>query len=232
MSVNKRKKVEYKNAFDTHTTLGYTKFSDFDVSDLSYRDAAETFWYVHNYYRLSDCINLHTSYKNLCKTFGLPIRVNGLESYDSGTHKPFDCLANIDGVEYSNVYWIIFLKDRYIKNKLISDMLIIRNHGDNLHCQKMLEKYSSNSDYDHRRAMEQIGLSAQEIADRSRQFEASQRLLEAYKKDLPEPFVVKKISETTDWKVNYFKHWNKDSHHYRSEESYANTIQYYLGENK
>lgn len=83
-----------------------------------------------------------------------------------------------------------------------------------------------------RQAMEQIGLSAQEIADRSRQFEASQRLLEAYKKDLPEPFVVKKISETTDWKVNYFKHWNKDRHDYRSGESILDSIQYYLGENK
>ena len=203
MSVNKRKKVEYKNAFDTHTTLGYTKFSDFDVSDLSYRDAAETFWYEWN---LSNCMNLYTSYKNLCKTFGLPIKVNGLESYNNRTPKPFDCLASSNAVEYSNVYWIIFLKDRYIKNKPISDMLIIRNHGDNLHSQKMLEKYSSNSDY---------------------QFK-----LEAYKKDLPEPFVVKKISETTDWKVNYFKHWNKDRHDYRSGESILDSIQYYLGENK
>ena len=203
MSVNKRKKVEYKNAFDTHTTLGYTKFSDFDVSDLSYRDAAETFWYEWN---LSNCINLYTSYKNLCKTFGLPIKVNGLESYNNRTPKPFDCLASSNAVEYSNVYWIIFLKDRYIKNKPISDMLIIRNHGDNLHSQKMLEKYSSNSDY--------------------------QSKLEAYKKDLPEPFVVKKISETTDWKVNYLKHWNKDRHDYRSGESILDSIQYYLGENK
>ncbi len=209
MSVNKRKKVEYKNAFDTHTTLGYTKFSDFDVSDLSYRDTAETFWYVQPQWNLSNCMNLYTSYKNLCKTFGLPIKVNGLKSY---TPRPFDHLANgtslrcNNAVEYSNVYWIIFLKDRYIKNKPISDMLIIRNHGDNLHCQKMLEKYSSNSDYDRR--------------------------LESYKKDLPEPFVVKKISETNTWKVNYFKHWNQENHHYRSGESILDSIQYYLGENK
>jgi hypothetical protein len=213
MSVSKRKKVEYKNAFDTHVSLGYKKFSDLDVSHLSHDDQLETFWYTLPRNHLSGSIALNTSYESLCKTFGLPIKVNGLEAYNWDTPLPLKHLR-ANAVEYSNAFWIIILKDMYAKSKPIGHMCIIRNHGDNLQCKKKLEELTDQA----------------KVIDKG--IVSNQYRLDGYKKELPEPFVLKKLSETKDWKLDCFCHWDNSNPYYRAEESYLDTIQYYLGENK
>ena len=207
MSVSKRKKVEYKNAFDTHASLGFKKYADFSrVNSMNYDDKWNTFWYKIPQQHMSGCIDLHTSYDSLYKTFGVPIKVNGLESYDSNTPMPFSLLTRDNAVEYSNIYWLIFLNDRYVKRKPVSDFVVIANYGDNAQCQKKLDEYSSNPDLKYR--------------------------LDTYKDRLPQPFSINKVSETMDWKIYHGLHWDKESPYYRSGENVLDTIQYYLGENK
>jgi len=66
MSVSKRKKVEYKNAFDTHVSLGFKKYADFSrVNSMNYDDKWNTFWYKIPQQHMSGCIDLHTSYDSL-----------------------------------------------------------------------------------------------------------------------------------------------------------------------
>ena len=206
MSVSKRKKVEYKNAFDTHVSLGFKKYADFSqVNNMDYDDKWSTFWYKMPQQSMGGCIDLHTSYDSLYKTFGVPIKVNGLEAYHGNTPMPFSLLRG-DAVEFSNIYWFIFLNDRYVKRKAVSDFVVIANYGDNAQCQKKLEELSSSPDFEYR--------------------------LNSYKDKLPQPFEVNKVSETMNWKIYHGQHWDNKSPYYRSSENVLDTIQYYLGENK